>query len=115
MSILSAGLGISIALSLGMNSALAERASVIRGDECSLTANDTTYITTKTLRIITRSARSVVIWTCKFDIPDYTGGLYQNRGFECAVDTGGGTVVTTSSQATISPEGKGTLICRVKE
>lgn len=114
MRILSAGLGISIVLSLGMSSALAERASVIRGEECSLTANGTTYITNRTLRIVTKSARNVVIWTCKFDIPDYTEGLFQDRGFPCMVETGAGPEVTNLSQATISPAGKGTLICRVK-
>ena len=115
MRILSAGLGISIVLSLGMSSALAERASVIRGEECSLTANGTTYITNKTLRIVTKSARNVVIWTCKFDIPDYTDGLFQDRGFQCAVETDTGPVLTTNSHATISPAGKGTLTCRVRE
>jgi hypothetical protein len=114
MRIQAAGLGISIALSLGIGPALAEPASVIRGEECSLTANETTYIASRTLRIVTKSAANVVIWTCKFDIPDYTGGLFQDRGFACLVETGAGPVSTTMSQATISPAGKGTLICRVR-
>jgi hypothetical protein len=115
MRIATVGLGISMVLALGINAAMAERASVIRGDKCSIVANDVTYETNRTVRIITKSARKVVIWTCKFDIPDYTGGLFQNRSFECAVDIGGDTVVTTLSQATISPAGKGTLTCRVRE
>ena len=115
MRILSSALGVSIVLSLGMSSALAERASVIRDDVCSLTANDTVYTANRTVRIVTKSARNVVILTCKFDIPDYTGGLFQDRGFPCSVETGDGPVVTTLSQATISPAGKGTLTCRVKD
>ena len=108
------GLGIFAAVSIGLGPALAEGASVIRGEECSLTANETTYIASRTLRIVTKSARNVVIWTCKFDIPDYTGGLFQDRGFPCLVETGTGPVMTDLSQAIISPAGKGTLICRVK-
>ena len=115
MRILSAGLGISIVLSLGMSSALAERASVIRNESCSLVANDTTYTAHRTIRIVTKSARNNVIFVCKFDIPDYTGGLFQDRGFPCAVDTADGTEVTTLSQAVISPAGRGTLTCRVRQ
>jgi hypothetical protein len=115
MRILSAGLGISIVLSLGMSSALAEKASVIRTDSCSLVANDVIYTATRAIRIVTKSARNVVILTCKFNIPDYTGGLFQDRGFPCVVDTGDGTEITNLSQAVISPAGRGTLTCRVKQ
>jgi hypothetical protein len=116
MRLLSAGLGISIVLSLGVSSALAERASVIRNESCSLIANDNTYTAHRTIRIVTRSARNNVTLTCKFDIPDYTDGLYQDRGFPCAVDVGDGAIeVTTNSKAVISPAGKGTLICRIRQ
>jgi len=60
---------------------LAEPASVIRNGECSITANETTYIASRTLRIVSKSTTNVVIWTCKFDIPDYTGGLLKDHGF----------------------------------
>jgi hypothetical protein len=115
MRLLSAGLGLSIVLSLGVSAALAERASVIRNEECTLTANATTYTATRSVRIVTKSANNVVIFTCKFDIPDYTAGLFQGRGFPCLVETGSGPVVTTASQAVISPAGKGPLTCRVKD
>ena len=114
MRILLGGLGVSIALAMGLSSALAEGASVIRGESCSLAANETTYISNRTLRIVKKNA-GVIIWTCKFDIPDYTEGLFQDRGFPCLVETGAGPVSTTLSHATISPAGKGTLICRVKQ
>ena len=104
----------SMVAALGVSPAFAEGASVIRGEECTLTANETTYIATRTLRVVTKSARNVVVWTCKFDIPDYEGGLFQDKGFDCLVETGTGPVTTTLSHAVISPAGKGTLICRVK-
>ena len=104
----------SMIAALCISPAFAEGASVIRGEECSLTAGNTTYIATRTLRIVTKSARNVVIWTCKFEIPDYTGGLFQDNGFNCVVETGIGPVTTTLSHANISPAGKGTLMCRVK-
>jgi hypothetical protein len=114
MRILLSRLGISIILALGISSALAEGASVIRDETCTLTANETVYTATRTIRIVTKSARNVVNLTCKFDIPDYTSGLFQDRGFPCVVETVTGPVVTNSSTATISPAGKGTLVCRVK-
>jgi hypothetical protein len=116
MRILSAGLGLAIALSVGIGPALAERADVIRNEACTIIGKDgTAYNATRTIRIVTRSARNVVIFICKVDIPDYVDGVFTDRGFPCAVDTDSGAAITNLTQKTISAAGKGTLVCRVKD